>query len=414
MAPACVGTTQKKKSSPTYTQHPITLPCLKHATIAYMHPSEQIDPTLSNVENAKRLGVSETTIRRWKKKQAPFNNIPPAIVTSRGTSLRLPDGSWEKITYRPQDLAAHKYQETAFEDIRRQIESWPTQPQPQPQPPTTTPTLVISLADFQIGKTDYLGGTPELLARVQDVFNQIEHTLTTNPNPQPYNEIVLVDNGDVLEGFSNTIQQQQTNDLSLTDQLRTAQAVILDALVRFQKYTPKLTYVAVPSNHCQVRASASNKAIANAPNDDFGLLVQENLEPHFPDITFIRPSKWEESVTHTTQDGTVLGVTHGHLAPNADKVGEWFAKQAFGRRSNLQNADILLHGHFHAFRISLTGDNRFVVCAPTMDSGSSWYTNKQGSSTLPAMLTFETYDHRPSNWWLYYPTLTQPNPNYML
>ncbi len=393
------------------------------------------DTPLPNTEIAATFGVSEATVRRRRIKLGlprssrytapptqpppqPFEfDIPDEIVTSRGISKRLPDGSWEKITYRPQDWAKVEYQKTVFQDVLAQLQDPPTNPtntQTQTQTATTPTTLVICLADFQTGKTDYLGGTPELIARVQNVYDQITSTLSALRHP--YQEIILVDVGDILEGFGNTVQQQQTNDLSLTDQIRTAQALILEAIRRFYPYAANnLTYVSVPSNHCQVRTKADAKARANKPNDDFGLLIQDNIKqvldhnPElYPNLYFVQPeSPWDESVTVTAQDGTTLGVTHGHLANSPLKVGEWFAGQAFGRRANLQNADMLLHGHFHSFSISLTGDNRFVICAPTIDNGSSWFSNRTGKSSDPAILTFELRDHRPDNWRMYYP---DPNP----
>src|SRR5690606_10288245 len=80
---------------------------------------EGIDPHMSNVENGLALGVSEATIRRHKA--APhvdsfFKDIPVDIITSRGKTVRLPDGSYEKITYSPAKYAlleAVKYDDLA-------------------------------------------------------------------------------------------------------------------------------------------------------------------------------------------------------------------------------------------------------------------------------------------------------------
>ena len=64
-------------------------------------------PTATNAEVKSLGGViwGERTIRRHRNTPRlddvdSFFNVPTSIVTSRGKSTRLPDGSWEKITYR--------------------------------------------------------------------------------------------------------------------------------------------------------------------------------------------------------------------------------------------------------------------------------------------------------------------------
>ena len=363
---------------------------------------------LSNVAIAEKFNTSEASVRRHRKvlnsgpKKDEFFQVPLDAITSRGASIRTADGSWQKITYSP--IRAELTQVHSLEDVNQVFERHGAAPRVV-EPVAHDNTFVISLSDFQVAKVDSLGGTPELIDRILSVYDQIESHLTRNTYPQ----IIISDTGDVLEGFGNTVQQAQLDDLSLTDQLRTAQKLIAEGVRRFSRYATDVVYVAVSSNHCAVRTGIGSKNRSNAPGDDFGLLVQENIRqiledrPEYAHVRFVHPEPWEESCVVECLDGTVIGFTHGHLAGKAEKLGEWFGKQAFGHRSGLHEADALLAGHFHSFSVSLSGDNRFVIVSPTMDNGSSWYSNATGAMSDPAVLTFEAAKHRVSDWTLWYP-----------
>lgn len=374
---------------------------------------------LSNVEIAERYGTSEASVRRHRRKlnhtnsfglpdspddlNDPFFQVPVSAITSRGASIRTPDGSWQKISYSPaKAVLANTY---SYQDLRDLFDK----PQAPIHPTFHAPrTFVIALSDFQAGKVDEHGGSKELVKRVLNAYSQIEGYLE---NVQ-YEQIIIAETGDVLENFTNTTQQAQIDDLSLTDQIRLGQTLIAEGVRRFSHYAKDVVYVAVPSNHAAVRTSVGSKNRANAPDDDFGLLVQENIKAilegreAYAHVRFVHPEKWEEACTVECADGTVLGVTHGHLAKSSDKVGEWFSKQAFAHRGGLDKADILLHGHFHSPSIRLSGDNHFVICAPTMDGGSSWFSNSAGEVSPAAILTFEAVNHIAQGWQLWYPEIT--------
>ena len=118
-------------------------------------------------------------------------------------------------------------------------------------------------------------------------------------------------------------------------------------------------------------------------------------------MKFFRPEKWEEAVTVDAADGTRIGFTHGHLAGSQSKVPGWFRDLAFGRRSGLYDARILVHGHWHNFAVSQAGDARWIISCPSADRGSDWWTNVSGDSTKPAILTFEAQGGNASSWELY-------------
>ena len=262
-------------------------------------------------------------------------------------------------------------------------------------------TFVIALSDLQLGKTDERGGTPDTLARVATIFDGIERELESSPT---FAEIVLYDVGDIVEGFTNTTQQQQTNDLSLTDQLRAAQAVILNAFERFAHLAPVFTYVSVPSNHCQVRSSAGNKNRSNSPDDDYGVMLLDNIQQAveltgaYPNARFIRPERWEEAVAVTVADGTVLGCVHGHQFGAPARSGAWLAESALSGRAGMDTVDTLVFGHHHNFFMGVAGHGQQLIGCPTLDNGSAWFSNNRGASTPPAMLTFVLDNKRSKGW----------------
>lgn len=353
---------------------------------------------LSNRALARVLGVDESTVRRRLKKLQvdPFFGVPNSIITQRGSTIRLPDGSYEKVSWRPQDKAL--MDALSYDDVDKAIKGF------KPKGLTKADeasTLIVCAADFQVGKTDERGGTVELTDRVMRILSRWERELPT------YKTIVLADLGDVIEGFSNTVQQQQTNDLSLTDQIRVAQRLLVECVKLLSTKCEELIFVAVPSNHATVRSGLGAKARANAPSDDYGLLIHQNIElalsdrKEFAHVRFVRPSKYDETVTVVLDDGTGVGFTHGDLAGNQSKLPQWFANVAHANRGGLRDADILVHGHFHTFTVSMTGEQKWIVGAPSIDNGSAWFANSAGKVAGSAMLTFEVSKQEARGWKLW-------------
>lgn len=248
------------------------------------------------------------------------------------------------------------------------------------------------------------GGTPDTVRLVRRALHDIANNLA---GPRRWKRIIVADVGDSTEGFWNVASQAQTNDLSLTDQIRTVQRLYAEAVKLLAPLCDSLVYVAVPSNHCAVRTGPGKNSRANAPDDDFGIMISKNIEDivadreGFEHVTFSRPEKWEEAVTVQASDGTHIGFTHGHLAGSQSKMPGWFRDLAFGRRSGLYDARILVHGHWHNFAVQQAGDARWIISCPSADRGSDWWTNISGDSTRPAILTFEARSGNAQNWRLW-------------
>lgn len=362
----------------------------------------------TNQAIADEYGTSEAAVRRHRKalkrrseqKQQgtdAYFGVPTEAITARGKTVRLSDGSYEKITWKPGAAEQAEASRLAYEDIAPILAEEPAPPADR----TRKGTYVVVISDMQIGKTDARGGTKETVQAVRSALRGIALEAVL------YDEIILVDCGDSTENFTNTVSQAQTCDMGLVEQIRTAQAVLADAVHQLAKACPSVTYVAVPSNHCQVRTGIGRSNRANIAADDYGLLIQSNIQmavegrPGYEGVSFLAPPPHLESLTVRAQDGTVMGVTHGHAASSKDRVADWFRGQAFGCVTGMQDARVLLHGHWHSFSVRTVGNSRQIICAPTVDPGSSWFQNASGESSKPALLTFELGEDTSSGWRLW-------------
>ena len=363
----------------------------------------------TNQAIADEYGTSEAAVRRHRKALKrrsemgkgsvdEYFGVPVEAITARGKTVRLADGSYEKITYKPGVVERGEVQAKRFEDLAPIF----AEPVSKAADVDGQATLVVVMSDLQIGKTDRAGGTEETVRRCRATIARIAAWAAGR-----YRKVILVDCGDSTEGFSNTVSQAQTNDLPLTYQIRTAQALLADTLRALVPAAPEITYVAVPSNHCQVRAGIGRSNRASFPGDDYGLLIADNIQqivagrPGYEHVRFEAPEQRLESLTVRAADGTVMGVTHGHAAGAKSRVADWFRGQAFGCVAGMQYARVLLHGHWHSFSVQTVGDSRQIICAPTADPGSSWFQNASGESSLPRLLTFELGQGTSSAWRLW-------------
>lgn len=243
---------------------------------------------------------------------------------------------------------------------------------------------VINLSDFQTGKVDILGGTPELLERSETALAEVV-AIVRRERPS---QIVLVDPGDSTEGFESAPNANRTNDLSLTEQVRVWRRILWSWIEALAPLTDNLVVIAVPSNHCRVRQGKN--ALGDAL-DDWGIeaLAQvADIAAVNPDayghVSFHIPAEHEEHVLYELADGKVLGVIHGHQVGKADALPEFLKKNS---RRGIGQADIVVAGHFHHFRGIAFGDDQYLFVCPTMDGGSSWF-QYSGERSRPGVLSF--------------------------
>ena len=111
-------------------------------------------------------------------------------------------------------------------------------------------------------------------------------------------------------------------------------------------------------------------------------------------IEFKVPEPYEVGVAHEVEGCTIVWV-HGHLAGSADKMAQWLANQAANPGTIYARCAALFFGHFHRFSM-LSSRGRDILGCPTLDSGSSWFTNRTGEWSRPGILTTRVRDGRVS------------------
>ena len=337
--------------------------------------------------------------------------VSPEAVTPYRASLRIPemDGSWLKINIDPSQAALEQGERVAFETLRADMDKYADSYVKRSRAGNGADTagaggayadgtLVVALADFQTGKTDVHGGTVNLYKRVRSVYAQMEVELPR------YRTIVAADLGDIIENFMNVGSQRQSNDLNLTDQLEAAISLIWEGLRVLHSKCDNLIYVAVPSNHCEVRTGVGNKNRASSVlSDDYGIHVQRQIRRMAemrPDVygnmSFVCPSDYDAACTvkPSADDKSVLFFEHGHVGGGASqaKMRQHVKNMQAGRIAYAHMANIFVHGHYHTPEMYLVGDKTWVVGVSSIDAGSSWFTNMSGESAPSAVTSFVAKD----------------------
>lgn len=333
--------------------------------------------------------------------------VSPEAVTPYSASLRCEEigNSWLKVNINPLKAMLAEGERVAFDSLRADMDKYAADYVKRHNAngavgvgDRADGTLVVALADFQTGKTDVHGGTVNLYKRVRSVYAQMEAEL---PH---YKTIIAADLGDIIENFMNVGSQRQSNDLNLTDQLEAAISLIWEGLRVLHSKCDNLIYVAVPSNHCEVRTGVGNKNRASSVlSDDYGIHVQRQIRRMAemrPDVygnmSFVCPSDYDAACTvkPSADDKSVLFFEHGHVGGGASqaKMRQHVKNMQAGRIAYAHMANIFVHGHYHTPEMYLVGDKTWVVGVSSIDAGSSWFTNMSGESAPSAVTSFVAKD----------------------
>lgn len=253
------------------------------------------------------------------------------------------------------------------------------------KPASDKVSMIVNLSDFQIGKSDILGGTPELLERSEAAMALVIAQI----RKQKPIELILVDNGDSTEGFNSAPNAARVNDLQETEALYVWQEMFWRWIKTLAALVEIMKTISVPSNHC---ANRKGKDRLGPISDDWGLLTlrqlakraEENPEA-YGHIQFMIPREHEKHVTITLAGGKVVSFLHGEDAGNPNALVDWAKGKA---PRDVVFSDMLVVGHFHHLRWISYGDKQWLIICPTMDPGSSHYTVRAREASDPGVLTF--------------------------
>lgn len=346
---------------------------------------DSIDWSLSNVAISEIVDCSKDSVRRHKL-WAEANGINPEDELTVTNDPNDVPGNWipRRKWQTPSGEVLYSYQnvtDTTPEDLTLDneridslIRDWPTHLQGD----YTGGTELALPADLQLGKSEGGVGTDETIAKF---YASIEKVAERWYNLRPA-EGYLCDLGDLIENIYSTPGQVSTNDRMLPNQIEDAVAVYMNAIGRLLPLTGKLYHATVTSNHGEARSAAKTNPYDS--ENDWGLMIQRLIQDRCKDrgwdVTFIRPDKYEDTATFTTQDGTRVALTHGHHSGSPARMKEWIKNQIVGKRPGW-DADQWYFGHYHHVQYFPIGNGIDVFGTPSLDPGSAWFTKKTGESS---------------------------------
>lgn len=262
-------------------------------------------------------------------------------------------------------------------------------------PPDEQPdrAVVAVFADPQTGKTAARGGTEQLIERFEQTMQRLGNYIA-DANAQ---QGVWLDAGDAVESFENTLEQQQTNDLSIMSQVEVATALEFDGIDLMCKLLPRVVAAGVGSNHCRWRSGKQNMG---TPADDWGLHMLKQVHrwtstlapDQYRHLSVLVPQRHDETLALDVA-GHIIGLAHGHQVGRPNQIPDWWSRQTHGGQP-IADADLLVTGHFHHLRVEPVGRNphtdrsRWWMQAPTLDNGSDWFRRSKGYDSDPGLLVF--------------------------
>lgn len=314
---------------------------------------------------------------------------PDSVDFEWGVTTNPNGGFWNRIN-RVRPKPGHV--EVDWDGILKVLEGW------EPQKPVGRPndrTCVLNLADLQLGKQLATGlGTESTLEQVRrSVRVFAEQVREEEPS-----EVIVVDNGDIVENLFNYPNQTGMIDLPLTRQIEVAIRLQVELIRVLAPLTPKLIIGAVPSNHGQVR-TGQQKA-AGYVDDDWGLFINRELEDRLGEfytnnLEFARPDVGEETLV-IESNGTVMAFNHGHRAGGGQAgVLKWIQGQENGRQPGW-NADIWVLAHYHHLYMFTHGNGRWCIGVSSPEPGSEWFRYAKGQESGRGLTRFSTSGGK---WW---------------
>lgn len=378
--------------------------------------------TTTPTEASKKYGVSRSSVRRHNEHAALLGVVQPPSHKQKharssstlaespehagGLIISRSDTEWEALKAGGEVVVLHRSKITSAPDLSKNeiikrivqdgIDSI-EQYQPIKHTPTDTSAKgkVLALADPQIGKGHQRGGgSVSTLALLNKAATQFRTELIE----ENVRVATIADVGDVIEGFFNFNGQREQNDLDLVSQIELAFRFLLNTIRSVADIVDELTYVTVPSNHCEIRAGKKDQI--GSSDNDYGILISRMLETvisaEYTNVTFVRPEN-NFLQAEWTMSNTKLGMFHGHNVGNITSHAKWWKDQTFNRRP-CWDADILLTGHFHSPRLEEVDRGRWIIHCPSSESGSDKFENSSGSSGSRAVAIFDVLDGMWSNY----------------
>ncbi|WP_029260295.1 hypothetical protein [Microbacterium sp. Cr-K29] len=263
-----------------------------------------------------------------------------------------------------------------------------------PRPVTADDRVgVVVLGHLQLGKVGALGGTPEALARIADIKSQ----LLAHLHSRDLKRVLVVDAGDIVEVVESAGGDGlERNELSPMQQVDAAMTIALELVIDIHDHVAPVTYAAVPSSHSAFRRVGAT--YGNPALDDWGIVVAQRVAHTARlldlDVAVVTPdAQLREEALTVEIFGEKLAVVHAHQTARQERVERLAAGHALNAGA-LSGAALAITGRYHHLRLeplgrTASGRQGWWVQAPTLDNGSSWFTNTRGDVSDPGLVYLE-------------------------
>lgn len=309
------------------------------------------------------------------------------VASRRESRWQRHDGSWlraYRLTVRRRGAGAGA-SDLTVDQMSEILRSYPA---PHHAAETTAGTMLVGIADLQVGKVDG-GGSAALVERFGRVTTDIKaHVESRRPN-----RLILCWGGDCLEGIVSQGGRLATRlDLSLTEALRLYRRLALHQIAELSPLANEVLVAVVGGNHDE-----TTRQFDTAVTDSWALegmsAVADALamSDKYSHVRFLFPATEELSVTFNAgseEKPFVVGLTHGHLAKQCNRVTDWWAHMAHGQQP-IGQAQLLLSGHWHHLRVEDTGTRKTWIQMPAFDGGSDWFRRGKGEDNAAGMITLD-------------------------
>ena len=262
---------------------------------------------------------------------------------------------------------------------------------------------VINLADVQGGKSEG-GGVAATSQRLLDGLANVQRWLDQVRQYRNVTEIVLVNNGDPLEGCAGNYPAQLfTVELNLRGQMN----FVLDHWELYARQlfpqVEKAQFVSVLCNHGELGRMGGPKS-QTSDSDNVGGFLAETLRrvldrPEFEHVEWTIPH--DQMNVYPTIAGVPTAFNHGHKIPGSDAAGfeKWLNGQVRGDlEAHAARVWVTAHRHHYA---AWDMGSCFVHQCPSLDGGSKWLRDITGRYSRSGIIAFLIGEHSPlavSDW----------------
>lgn len=262
-------------------------------------------------------------------------------------------------------------------------------------------TFAILNADWQLGKKDGQGTEFTIEAVMNSIPLIKKRYQTLRAQGYEFGDLLIANLGDLVEGCKGHYPMQTFNvELSRREQVRLGRELLTEQIMAFADDFDRVLIAAVAGNHGENRNDDGKSFTNLGDNDDVALVEQvaeafdlaAKVSSRFEHVRFAIPENELSMVLDVS--GTIVGLTHGHVA-NArravgrnlshTKVWDWWQGQAFGNQP-VSDVDLLISGHFHYFSM-FEQAGRTALQVPALEDRSEWFTATHGMAATAAVMT---------------------------